>query len=126
MAWHVKRTDSFDRWWKKEKVADSNYAYHERALTEFQNILLPHNIQACVFKNTSFECWVTRLPDKVRQQGKKGGFRVVLILDLEEGTLYLQGIFRRTHLGYKGSAGKYEDQYEDLVKALAHEFVEVK
>ncbi len=64
MSWSVQRTESFDKWWKKEGIEDKNYEYHERALTEFQNIPLPHQMQSCVFKNSSFECWVTRLPDK--------------------------------------------------------------
>ncbi len=123
MAWHVQRTESFDKWWKKEKVEDKNYEYHDQALREFQNILLPHAVQSCIFKNTSFECWVTRLPDKVRQQGKSGGFRVVLILDLEEKVILLQGIFRRNHLG---NDGKYDNQYAELIRALAQEFVEAR
>jgi mRNA-degrading endonuclease RelE of RelBE toxin-antitoxin system len=126
MVWRVQRTDSFDKWWGKEQVADSNYGYHERALEEFQNIPLPHNVQTCVFKNTSFECWVVRLPDKARRQGKSGGFRVVLVVDLEEKVLLLQGIFRRDHLAYHGSGGKHDDAYEMLIKALAQDFVEAK
>ncbi len=126
MAWRVERTESFDKWWKKEKVDEGNYRYHQSALSEFQNIPLPHQVQACIFKNTSFECWVTRLPDKRRNKGKSGGFRVLLVLDLEEKILWLQGIFRRDHLSYKGSGGKHNDAYEDLVKALAQEFVEAK
>ncbi|OGC83490.1 hypothetical protein A3D68_00975 [Candidatus Adlerbacteria bacterium RIFCSPHIGHO2_02_FULL_52_17] len=126
MTWRVQRTESFDKWWKKEGVEEKNYEYHERALVEFQNITLPHNVQTCIFKNASFECWVTRLPDKVRRQGKSGGFRVVFILDLEEKVLLLQGLFRRAHLRFEGSSGKYDDQYEALIKALAQEFVEAK
>lgn len=126
MSWQVQRTDSFDKWWKKEKVEDSNYKYHLQSLEVFQNISLPHNLQSCIFKNTSFECWVTRLPDKARQRGKSGGFRVVLILDLEEKCMFLQGIFRRDHLGYKGSGGKRDDAYDDLIKTLAQEFVEAE
>ena len=124
MSWQVQRTESFDKWWKKEKIEDSNFKYHKQALELFQNVLLPHNVQVRIFQNTSFECWITRLPDKARQTGKSGGFRVVLILDLEEKTLFLQGIFRRNHLGYKGSSGKYDDAYDDLIKKLAQEFVE--
>ncbi|MDO8552092.1 MAG: hypothetical protein Q7S01_01020 [bacterium] len=124
MAWRVERTASFDKWWKKESVDEGNYQYHERALEEFQNIPLPHNVQTCFFRNSSFECWVTRLPDKVRKRGKSGGFRVILVLDLEEKTLLLQGIFRRDHLSYQGSGGKHDDAYNYLIKALAQEFVE--
>jgi len=124
MSWLVKRTESFDKWWKKEDVEDKNFEYHEQALKEFQNIPLPHAMQTRIFKNASFECWATRLPDKVRQKGKSGGFRVILILDLEEKILWLQGIFRRDHLKYQGSGGKYQDQYDSLLKNLAAEFVE--
>ena len=124
MAWVVKRTESFDKWWKKESVENKNYEYCEVALVEFQNIPLPHERQSCIFKNSSFECWVTRLPDKVRQKGKSGGFRVVLVLDLEEKILWLQGIFRRDHLKYQGSSGKYQDQYELLIKNLGSDFIE--
>ncbi len=126
MAWRVERTESFDRWWKKEKVEEANYKYHKQALEDFQPISLPHNVQSCIFKNTSFECWVTRLPDKMRQQGKSGGFRVVLVLDLEEKVLWLQGIFRRGHLSWQGSSGKHDDAYDALVKDLAQQFVEAK
>ncbi len=126
MAWKIQRTESFNKWWKKEGVEDSNYTYHEKALQEFRNIPLPHNVQTNIFKNASFECWVTRLPDKARQRGKSGGFRVVLVVDLEEGTILLQGIFRRDHLGWQGNAGKYDDQYEQLIKELAQQFVEAK
>ena len=76
MVWRVQRTESFDKWWRKEKVEDGNWRYHEAALQEFQNIPLPHNVQSCVFRNAAFECWVTRLPDKMRKQGKSHGFRV--------------------------------------------------
>lgn len=126
MSWRVERSDSFDKWWKKEDVADGNFPYHRRALEEFQNISLPHSVQTCIFKNTSFECWETRLPDKIRQQGKRGGFRVVLVPDLEEKILLLQGIFRRAHLSWKGSNGKYDEAHTDLIKALAQEFVAPK
>lgn len=126
MAWKIQRTESFDKWWKKESVEDSNYKFHEKALQEFRNISLPHNVQVNIFKNGSFECWVTRLPDKARQQGKRGGFRVVLVIDLEEGAMFLQGIFRRDHLGWHGTGGKYDYQYEQLIKELAQQFVEVK
>lgn len=126
MAWRVERTASFDKWWKKENVDEGNYQYHERALEEFQNIPLPHNVQTCIFRNTSFECWATRLPDKVRKRGKSGGFRVILVLDLEEKTLLLQGIFRRDHLSYQGSGGKHDGAYNDLIKSLAQEFVEAE
>jgi mRNA-degrading endonuclease RelE of RelBE toxin-antitoxin system len=126
MAWKIQRTESFDKWWEKEDVEDSNYKFHEKALQEFRNIPLPHNVQTNIFKNGSFECWVTRLPDKARQQGKSGGFRVVLIIDLEEDTILLQGIFRRDHLGWQGNGGKYDYQYEQLIKDLAQQFVEAK
>lgn len=126
MTWRVERTESFDKWWKREGVHDGNYEYHERALSEFQNITLPHSVQTCIFRNSSFECWVSKLPDKIRKQGKSGGFRIVLVLDLEEKRLLLQGIFRRDHLQYHGSNGRYDDQYEDLLKALAQEFIDVR
>ncbi len=123
MIWKVERTESFDKWWKKERVDNRNFHYHERALEDFQNIPLPHEVQSCLFRNTSFECWVTRLPDKARQQGKSHGFRVVFILDLEEKRLLLQGIFRRSNLGFKGSSGKYDESCATLVKELIQEFV---
>lgn len=126
MLWRVERSASFDKWWQKEDVADGNFPYHKRALEEFQNIPLPHSVQVCLFKNTSFECWETRLPDKIRRQGKRSGFRVVLILDLEEKILWLQGIFRRAHLGWKGSNGKYDYAHTELIKALEQEFVSPK
>ena len=124
MAWLIIRTESFDKWWKKEDVHDSNYRFHEKALEDFQNISLPHNIQSCLSRNASYECWVTRLPDKMRQQGKSHGFRVVFIIDLEEKRLLLQGIFRRSHLGFLGSSGKFDEAYDSLIKTLAAEFVE--
>lgn len=126
MAWRVERTESFDQWWRREKVEEANYKYHKQALEDFQPIPLPHNVQSCIFKNTSFECWVTRLPDKMRQQGKSRGFRVVLVLDLEEKVLWLQGIFRRSHLSWQGRSGKHDDAYDSLVKDLAQQFVEAK
>jgi mRNA-degrading endonuclease RelE of RelBE toxin-antitoxin system len=124
MSWKVERSETFDRWWKKEGVDDSNYRFYEAALVEFQNIPLPHNVQTQIFKNKSYECWVTRQPDKARKRGKSGGFRVVLILDLEEKRLILQGIFRRDNLGYKGSPGKRDGAYGDLIDSLAVEFIE--
>lgn len=126
MTWRVERSENFNKWWKKECVEDANYQYHEHALGDFQNTSLPHSVQSCIFRNTSFECWVTRLPDKVRKQGKSGGFRVVLVLDLEEKVLWLQGIFRRNHLSWQGSSGKHDEAYALLVKALAQEFIEPK
>ncbi len=126
MTWRVERSESFSKWWAKEDVHDGNYPYHSRALEEFQNISLPHSVQVCLFRNSSFECWETRLPDKMRQQGKSGGFRVVLVLDLEEKMLMLQGIFRRAHLGWKGSSGKHDEAHASLIKALAQEFIEPK
>jgi len=124
MAWKVQRTESFDKWWRKESVDDQNFTYHERALQDFQTINMPHHVSVKVFQNSSYECWVTRLPDKMRNKGKSGGFRVVLVLDLEEKILSLQGIFRRENLGFKNSAGKHDDRYEELIKDLAKEFVE--
>jgi mRNA-degrading endonuclease RelE of RelBE toxin-antitoxin system len=125
MAWKVERTESFDKWWKKEVVGDGNYKYHKQALADFQNTALPHHeVQVRIFQNASYECWVTRLPDKMRKKGKSGGFRVVLVLDLEEKVLYLQGIFRRGHLSYKGNGGKHDEAYAELLKNLAREFVE--
>ncbi len=126
MTWKVQRTDSFDKWWKKEGVEDSNYKYHEKALEEFRNVLLPHNIQVRIFQNTSYECWVSRLPDKARKTGKSGGFRVVFILDIEDNLLVLQGIFRRDHLCYQGQGGKHDEAYEQLIKDLAKEFVQAE
>lgn len=122
--WRVQRTENFDKWWLKEKVEGGNWRYHEAALQEFQNVSLPHNVQSCLFRNASFQCWVTRLPDKVRKQGKSHGFRVVLVLDLEEKILLLQGIFRRSNLDYQGSNGKHQSACDSLVKALAQKFVE--
>jgi mRNA-degrading endonuclease RelE of RelBE toxin-antitoxin system len=124
MPWKVCKTESFEKWWKKEDINDDNYKYHKKALEEFRNVCLPHNIQTSFFRNSSFECWATRLPDKVRKQGKSGGFRVVFILDLEDKILLLQGIFRRYHLNYQGQSGKYDDSFEKLVKDLAKEFVQ--
>jgi hypothetical protein len=123
MVWEIRRTESFDKWWKKENVDDSNFKFHEKALRDFRNISLPHNVQANIFRNSSFECWVTRLPDKARKQGKSGGFRVVLILDLEDDVMLLQGIFRRDNLGFQGQGGKHDGVYEELLKSLAQEFV---
>lgn len=123
MAWTIERTESFNKWWKREKVDDSNYKHFERALRDFNNISLPHNIQTSIFKNSSFECWVTRLPDKARKQGKSGGFRVAFVLDLEDGILHLQGIFRRDNLNWGGQGGKHQDSYEELLKELARQFV---
>lgn len=124
MTWKIERTESFDKWWKKEKVSESNYKYHEKALQDFRNIPLPHNVQTSIFKNSSFECWISRLPDKARKQGKRSGFRVMFILDLEDEVLLLQGIFRRDNLDYEGQSGKYQDSYEQLLKELAHQFVQ--
>ena len=126
MSWVVQRTESFDKWWKKEGVEEGNYKYHAEALAEFQNVTLPHTIQSCLFRNKSFEGWIARLPDKMRRKGKSGGFRVVLSLDLEEKVLLLQGIFRRDHLSFRGSGGKYDEAQQQLIKALAQEFVEVQ
>ncbi len=126
MSWTVERSESFDKWWKKEKVADANYKNYATALAEFQNVPLPHNVQVQIFSNTSYECWVTRQPDKARQVGRSGGFRVVLILDLEERRLILQGIFRRDHLSYADSSGKYDDAYDTLIADLASNFTEAK
>jgi hypothetical protein len=124
MSWKVERSETFDKWWKKESVDDANYRFYEAAFAEFQNIPLPHNLQALIFKNKSYECWVTRQPDKARNVGKSGGLRVVLILDLEEKRLILQGVFRREHLGFKGSPGKRDGAYSDLIDSLAVEFIE--
>ena len=126
MARQIQRTDSFDKWWKKENIEDSNYKYHERALMDFKNVTLPHNVQSCLFKNSTFECWVSRLPDKARKQGKSGGFRVIFIIDIEEEIILLQGIFRRDNLGYKGQGGKHDASYEQLIKDLSQEFVEAR
>lgn len=123
MSWQIQRTESFNKWWKKEDIEESNFKYHEQALVDFKNITLPHNVQACIFKNTSFECWVTRLPDKARRCGKSGGFRVVFVIDIEEDIILLQGIFRRDHLGFMGQSGKYDDAYDQLIKDLAQKFV---
>ncbi|MDO8521120.1 MAG: hypothetical protein Q7S52_03320 [bacterium] len=122
MAWVIKRTESFDKWWKKEDVEDGNYKFHEKALQEFRNIPLPHNVQTNIFKNASFECWITRLPDKDRNKGKSGGFRVVLVLDIEDDVMLLQGIFRRDNLSFQGQGGKYDDAHKQLLKDLAREF----
>lgn len=124
MSWQVQRTESFDKWWKKEDVHNANYADYENALKEFRNVPLPHNVQSCLFKNSNFECWVARLPDKMRKQGKSGGFRVVFILDIEDSLLLLQGIFRRNNLSFEGQSGKYDYRYEELVKDLAQRFID--
>lgn len=126
MSWQIQRTESFDRWWEKENIHNSNYQYHEAALQEFKNVPLPHNIQNCHFRNSSFECWSARLPDKIRKQGKSGGFRIIFIIDIEEGIIYLQGIFRRGNLGFKDQGGKYDTAHGDLIKDLARQFVETK
>ncbi len=123
MTWQIEKSDTFNKWWKKESVDENNYAGHERSLQEFQNIPLPHNVQSCIFKNKSFQCWVTRLPDRARKQGKSGGFRVVVVLDLEDKVLHLQGIFRRDHLKFEGCGGKYQSQYDELLGELAKAFV---
>jgi len=125
MTWKIQRTESFDKWWKKEKVSDSNFNYYEKALHDFRNITLPHNVQVSIFRNSSFECWVSRLPDKARKQGKSGGLRVVFVLDLEENLLLLQGIFRRENLGFQGQGGKYDEAYKELLNDLARQFAQV-
>ncbi len=125
MTWKIQRTESFDKWWKKEKVSDSNFHYYEKALQDFRNIALPHNVQVSIFRNSSFECWVSRLPDKARKQGKSGGLRVVFVLDLEENLLLLQGIFRRENLGFQGQGGKYDEAYKELLNDLARQFAQV-
>ena len=122
MSWQIQRTESFDKWWIKEKIENSNYKYHEQALKDFRNVNLPHNVQSRIFGNSNFECWITRLPDKVRKQGKSSGFRVVFIIDLEEENILLQGIFRRNNLSFKGQGGKHDDMYEQLIKDLAQQF----
>lgn len=123
MAWKIQRTENFDKWWNKEKIHDNNYKYHEKALQDFRNISLPHNVQVKIFENSSFECWAARLPDKARQQGKSGGLRVIFILDLEDNILLLQGIFRRCNISYQGQSGKYDQAYEQLLKDLAQQFI---
>ena len=126
MTWQIQRTENFEKWCKKEDVHKGNNKYHDKALQDFKNIPLPHNVQTSHFKNDHYECWASRLPDKMRSQGKSGGFRVVFILDLEERILMLQGIFRRPHLDFQGQSGKYQNAYEELVKDLAQRFIEVK
>jgi hypothetical protein len=123
-AWLVKRSASFDHWSRREHVHHANAEYQAEVLARFRNVSLPHNLQSPVFKNLRFECWVTRLPDKQRNEGKSGGFRVVLVLDLEKRILWLKGIFRRSHLGFRRSPGKYDRAYEELIKTLAREFAE--
>jgi hypothetical protein len=83
-------------------------------------------VQTCIFKNTSFECWVLRLPDKARKKGKSGGFRTVFVLDLEDEPLLLQGIFRREHLSFQGQGGKHDDAYDQLIKDLTQEFIKAE
>jgi len=126
MVWQIERTESFDKWWKKENIEESNYEAYKNALQEFKNVTLPHNRQSCLFRNERYECWITRLPDKARRQGKSGGFRVILILDLEENILKLQGIFRRNNLGYKNMSGKYDDALRELIDKLCKEFTDVE
>jgi len=70
--------------------------------------------------------WQIQRTESFDKWWKKGGFRLVIILDLEEGAILLQGIFRRNNLGYKGQAGKYDEAYENLVKDLAGQFIQIK
>ena len=96
MEWKVERTQTFDKWWDKEGVANGNYKYHEEALKQFNNrISLTHDVQCPFFRNIHYECWSVRMPDKIRHQGKRGGFRVVFVIDLNEKILFLQGIMQQ-------------------------------
>lgn len=63
------------------------------------------------------------MPDKARRKGKSGGFRVIFVIDLEEGTILLQGIFRRDNLSYKGEGGKHDNAQRELLADLFQEFV---
>lgn len=123
MEWEVVETEVFEKWRKKETISDKDSGFHKRALQNFANLSLPHNVQTCHFKTTRYQCWESRLPDKARNKGKSGGFRVVFILDLEDKRLLLQGIFRREHLDYKGSSGKYTGHHTDLLNDLKKEFI---
>jgi hypothetical protein len=123
MVWEVERTKSFDKWWKKEKVDDQNFNFHKSALQDFETVNVPHNVSTMIFRNSTYECWITRLPDKVKKQGKRSAFRVVLVLDIEEQKLLLQGIFRRDNLNFKRSSGKFQKQYNELVSELAVSFI---
>lgn len=122
MIWKVRKTPAFDNWWKKEKVDDGNFKHHAQALAVFENVPVPNDKRSLIFQTPRFQCWVTRLPDKVRRQGSSEGFRVVLILDIEDKTLLLMGIFRRKNLDFRQSTGKYQNQYDDLIADLKNQF----
>ncbi len=123
MQWEVVVTEGYEKWRKKENVTDVVFGYHKQALHDFCNVNLHHNVQSCHFKTDRYQCWESRLPDKERNKGKSGGFRVVFILDLEDKVLLLQGIFRREHLDWKGSSGKYTNQHLSLLDDLKREFI---
>jgi hypothetical protein len=116
--WDVVETETFQKWRKKAGIEDEQFEFLLEAFKEFRNVDLGHEVQSCLFRTERYQCWRQRLPDIVRKTGKSGGFRAIFVLDLEDKKLLLQGIFRRNHLDFKGSSGKYQHQHDSLLEEL--------
>jgi hypothetical protein len=68
--------------------------------------------------NNRFEIWVVRLPNPEANKGKRGGFRLVLFLDLNERTINLEYIEERDEMGFKDEGVKKKNKYSAFIEDL--------
>lgn len=68
-----------------------------------------------------YEAWNARIPDPDSNKGKRGGFRIVFFLDLTEGTLNLDFIEERDHLGFGKEGPRRKQKYDTYVVSVKTE-----
>jgi mRNA-degrading endonuclease RelE of RelBE toxin-antitoxin system len=123
MEWTIIETEGFKKWCKKNGVDEETISFFKRPLQQFDKGVRIHEKQTRLVSDDVYEIWYVRMPDKKFEAGKKSGFRIVFVLDIEEKILILEGIFRRKFLNYKTETGKFQSNFETLIDDLAFQYI---
>ncbi len=96
----------------------------KRWLSSEQNLFasLQNNKPINVPDNPNIKVFIVRLSDPSTSSGKSGGYRLIMIYKIQEHTAEIGRIFKRTGLGYHGSAGKKDKILDKYIQELRKEF----
>ncbi len=73
-------------------------------------------------KDKNVKIFCVKIPSPDRQSGKSGGYRLIVIYSISECVAEVGKIFDRRKLGFKGSSGKDDSNYDEHIADLKKEY----